>query len=93
MSVVLVTGGSGFIGSHCIVQLLAAGHDVRATVRDLKREGDVRAMLHKAGTEANGRLSFFCGRSGKGWRLGGGSGWMRFCAACRIALSAARAEG
>jgi nucleoside-diphosphate-sugar epimerase len=35
MSVVLVTGGSGFIGSYCIVQLLAAGHQVRATVRSL----------------------------------------------------------
>ena len=29
MSTVLVTGGSGFIGSHCILQLLAAGHEVR----------------------------------------------------------------
>ena len=29
MSTVLVTGGSGFIGSHCILQLLAAGHRVR----------------------------------------------------------------
>jgi nucleoside-diphosphate-sugar epimerase len=33
MSVVLVTGGSGFIGSHCILQLLHGGHTVRATVR------------------------------------------------------------
>jgi dihydroflavonol-4-reductase len=37
MSRVLVTGGSGFIGSHCILQLLAAGHQVRATVRSLTR--------------------------------------------------------
>ena len=45
MSTVLVTGGSGFIGSHSILQLLAAGHRVRTTVRSLKREADVRATL------------------------------------------------
>jgi nucleoside-diphosphate-sugar epimerase len=42
MSTVLVTGGSGFIASHCILQLLAAGHQVRTTVRNLKRESEVR---------------------------------------------------
>jgi len=47
MSTTLVTGGTGFIGSHCIL-LLAAGHRVRTTVRDLSRESDVRAMLRAA---------------------------------------------
>ena len=37
MSVVLVTGGSGFVGSHAILQLLNAGHLVRTTVRSLTR--------------------------------------------------------
>ncbi len=41
MSTVLVTGGSDFIGSHFILQLLAADHPVRTTVPSLNREGDV----------------------------------------------------
>ena len=49
MSTVLVTGGSGFIGSHCNLSLLAAGHQVRTTVRSLKREGDARAMWRRTG--------------------------------------------
>jgi dihydroflavonol-4-reductase len=57
MSTVLVTGGSGFIAAHCILQLLDAGHTVRATVRSLKREADVRAMLKAGGAEPGGRLT------------------------------------
>jgi nucleoside-diphosphate-sugar epimerase len=57
MSKVLVTGGSGFIGSHCLLQLLAAGHQVRTTVRSLKREADVRAMLKVGGAEPGDRLT------------------------------------
>jgi len=58
MGKVLVTGGSGFIGSHCILQLLAAGHEVRTTVRSLQREVAVRAMLKQGGAEPGARLSF-----------------------------------
>ena len=48
---VLVTGGSGFIGVHCILRLLEAGYRARTTVRSLAREADVRAMLKEGGAE------------------------------------------
>src|SRR4051812_9340197 len=42
---VLVTGGSGFIGAHCIKRLHDDGYDVRATVRSRSREDEVRQMV------------------------------------------------
>jgi nucleoside-diphosphate-sugar epimerase len=50
MARVLVTGGTGFLGAHCLIKLLAAGHDVRTTVRDLAREDELKAMLRRGGT-------------------------------------------
>jgi dihydroflavonol-4-reductase len=55
---VLVTGGSGFIAMHCIIQLLNKGTRVRATLRSLDREAKVRAMLREGGVDAGDRLSF-----------------------------------
>jgi nucleoside-diphosphate-sugar epimerase len=55
---VLVTGGSGFLGVHCIDQLLRMGYPVRTTVRSLSREADVRAMLKNAGTPRQEALNF-----------------------------------
>ena len=46
---VLVTGGTGFLGTHVIAQLLASGYRVRTTVRDLERERELRGALARAG--------------------------------------------
>jgi dihydroflavonol-4-reductase len=59
MSRVLVTGGSGFLGSWCIVQLRAAGHDVATTVRDLTRQAEVRAMVVAGGADEDRQIAFF----------------------------------
>ena len=48
---VLVTGGSGFLGAWCIIALVKAGYRVRTTVRSLKREAAVRAMIEAGGVE------------------------------------------
>jgi len=48
---VLVTGGSGFVAAHCIVQLLAAGYRVRTTVRSARREDEVREMVRAGGAD------------------------------------------
>ena len=46
---VLVTGGSGFIAGHCILQLLERDYLVRTTIRSLAKEAAVRAVLEDAG--------------------------------------------
>lgn len=55
---VLVTGGSGFIAGHCILQLLEQGYLVRTTVRSLRREPAVRSVLADAGMADGDGLSF-----------------------------------
>jgi nucleoside-diphosphate-sugar epimerase len=83
MARVLVTGGSGFIGSYCILALLVAGHTVRTTVRDLKRETAVRRTLTSAGEDALRRLSFFAAN------LEQDAGWREAIAGCDYVLHVA----
>jgi dihydroflavonol-4-reductase len=42
---VLVTGGSGFLGGWCVIELLRRGYSVRTTVRSLSKEAQVRAAV------------------------------------------------
>jgi dihydroflavonol-4-reductase len=42
---VLVTGGSGFLGGWCVIELLRRRYSVRTTVRSLSREAQVRAAV------------------------------------------------
>ena len=80
MSTVLVTGGSGFLGSHAILQLLNAGHQVRTTIRDLKREDEVRTMLRQGGIDPGNRLSFFAADLEKD------AGWHEAISGCEYVL-------
>jgi dihydroflavonol-4-reductase len=65
---VTVTGGSGFIAGWCILQLLEQGHAVRATLRSLTREAEVRQTLGRMGAD-QARLSFVAAdlTSDSGW--------------------------
>jgi nucleoside-diphosphate-sugar epimerase len=83
MATVLVTGGSGYIASYCILALLAEGHDVRTTVRSLAREADVRAMLKRGGAEPGNRLSFHAAD------LANDAGWAEAVRGCDYILHVA----
>ncbi|MGQ3286406.1 SDR family oxidoreductase [Sphingopyxis sp.] len=68
----LVTGGSGYIAGFLIRQLIENGWTVHTTVRNLKREAEVRGWL---GVD-NGRLRFFAAD------LENDAGWAEAMAGC-----------
>src|SRR5262245_58336814 len=83
VSRVLVTGGTGFVGSHVILQLLHAGHDVRTTVRSLTRADTLRQMLRHAGVDPGQRLTFFAAD------LERDAGWTESMAGCDYVMHVA----
>lgn len=82
METVLVTGGSGYLGGWCLVELLRRGYAVRTTVRDLVGEGEVRARV---GREVDGgeRLTVLAAD------LGRDDGWEAAVAGCDYVMHVA----
>ena len=56
--IVVVTGIGGFISRHLAAQALQQGYDVRGTVRDPARTGDIETAIRSA-AGPDGTLSFF----------------------------------
>jgi dihydroflavonol-4-reductase len=55
---VLVTGGTGFVGVHCILQLLSQGYKVKTTLRSPGRKNEVIEMLKYGGATSVENVSF-----------------------------------
>ncbi len=75
---VLVTGASGFIGAHCVLDLLQAGYQVRASVRTSKRIDELRALLHDHAPEFDIEYAIAS--------LDSDEGWAAAAAGCRYVL-------
>ena len=83
---VLVTGGSGFIGGWCVVELLKRGYTVRTTVRNLSKEPAARAAIATE-VDPGDRLSFFPAELTKD------DGWDAAVAGCDYVLHVASPLG
>jgi nucleoside-diphosphate-sugar epimerase len=79
---VLVTGGSGFLGGWCLVELLRRGYRVRTTVRDLAKEPQLRDRLGSE-VEVGGRLEVLVAD------LASDDGWEQAVAGCDYVLHVA----
>jgi len=79
---VLVSGGSGFLGGWCVVELLRRGYGVRTTVRDLSREAEVRNAVASQ-VDAGDRLTVLAAD------LLEDAGWAEAVAGCDYVLHVA----
>ena len=53
----LVTGASGFIATHCIIELLNNGYQIKGTLRKFDRAKQIFAILNQH-TKNTDRLEF-----------------------------------
>lgn len=83
---VLVTGGTGYVGGWCIVELLKRGYSVRTTVRSLAKEKAVRAAI-SAMTDPGDRLEVVAAD------LLNDAGWDAAVAGCTYVLHVASPLG
>jgi dihydroflavonol-4-reductase len=81
-SPILVTGASGFVALHTIIQLLQQGYKVRATLRTLSREAEVRETIANH-VDINDRLEFISAD------LMQDAGWDRAAQGCESVLHVA----
>jgi nucleoside-diphosphate-sugar epimerase len=57
-NLVLVTGGTGFVGVQCVLQLLQKGYNVKTTLRSVSSKGKVIETLKTGGITSFDNLSF-----------------------------------
>ncbi|MEQ8742928.1 aldehyde reductase [Parasphingorhabdus sp.] len=78
---ILVTGGSGYVASFCIAQLLNDGANVRATIRNLARADEVRSTISQLAPVE--RLELVAAD------LNSDDGWAAACEDCNAVLHVA----
>ncbi|GAB3048795.1 aldehyde reductase [Spirosoma knui] len=77
---VLVTGGTGFVGIHTILQLLQQGYTVKTTLRSLSKKDTIIQALNEAGIIDFTNLSFYQAE------LTADAGWEEAVARCDYVL-------
>ncbi|GAB4029014.1 aldehyde reductase [Spirosoma sp. KNUC1025] len=77
---VLVTGGTGFVGIHTILQLLQQGYIVKTTLRSLSKKDTIIRALNEAGIIDFTNLSFYEAE------LTADAGWAEAVAHCNYVL-------